>query len=67
MGGKGGEFNSVFVERLWCSIRYERVYLHEWDCINEAQKSLGEYFYNNERPHQGLSGQIRRSVHLALH
>jgi putative transposase len=46
----------VFVERLWRSVKYEEVYLHAYDCVNDAKRGLDKYFrlYNQERPHSSL-------------
>jgi putative transposase len=46
----------VFVERLWKSVKYEEVYLHAYDCVNDAKRGLEKYFrlYNQNRPHSSL-------------
>ena len=70
MDGKGRALDNIFVERLWRSVKYECVYLHEWDTVKEAADGLHAYFefYNNERPHQSLSGKTPHWVHHeALH
>lgn len=56
MDGKGRWVDNVFIERLWRSVKYEEVYLRAYDTVEEAKRSLGEYFdfYNTERRHQGL-------------
>ena len=56
MDGKGRWVDNVFVERLWRSVKYEHVYLHAYESVNEARQQLAEYFrfYNTERPHSSL-------------
>jgi putative transposase len=56
MDGKGRCLDNVFVERLWRSLKYEHVYLHVYDDLNEARASIGAYFefYNHQRRHQAL-------------
>ena len=56
MDGRGRVFENIFVERLWRSVKYEKVYLNDWQEVCEARLGLTEYFgeYNDERPHQGL-------------
>ena len=56
MDGRGRWVDNVFVERLWCSVKYEEVYLHAYGSIAEANRCIGTYFdfYNRVRPHQGL-------------
>ena len=65
MDGKGRALDNIFVERLWRSVKYECVYLQEWQTVREARQGLKNYFefYNNERPHQSLNGQTPRSVY----
>jgi len=68
MDGKGRWVDNVFVERLWRSVKYECVYLHEWENVVSARKALGNYFqfYNYERPHQSLGGRTPNDAHGAL-
>jgi len=69
MDGRGRALDNVFVERLWRSVKYEHIYLHEYARIPELEKGLHEYFsfYNHERLHQSLSYQTPVEVHLAGH
>ena len=59
MDGKGAWRDNVFVERLWRTIKYEEVYLHAYDTVSDARRSLGRYiaFYNSRRPHSSLDRQ----------
>ena len=59
MDGKGRWLDNVFVERLWRSVKYEHVYLHAYENVNEAKQQLASYFdlYNTRRPHSSLDGQ----------
>ena len=56
MDGRGAWRDNVFVERLWKSVKYERVYLHAYDSVTEARASIMQYmdWYNRARPHSGL-------------
>ena len=56
MDGKGRALDNVFIERLWRSVKYESVYLNQWETVREARQGLSDYFkfYNYERPHQSL-------------
>jgi putative transposase len=58
MDGKGRWRDNVFVERVWKSIKYEDVYLHAYETVQEARTSIGKYleFYNSIRPHSSLDG-----------
>lgn len=56
MDGKGAWRDNVFVERFWRTIKYEEVYLHAYDTVDEARQSISGYldFYNARRPHTAL-------------
>ena len=56
MDGRGRARDNIFTERLWRTIKYEEVYLHDYASPKEAFQQLAQYiyFYNFERPHQTL-------------
>ena len=56
MDGRGRAIDNVFIERLWRSVKYEEVYLHDYTDGWRAEDSLSAYFhfYNDERIHQAL-------------
>lgn len=56
MDGRGRAIDNVWIERFWRSLKYEEVYLKEYEDVPTAIRSIGEYidFYNFERPHQSL-------------
>lgn len=56
MDGKGRAKDNILIERFWRSIKYEEVYLKEYESPREARNGIKEYmnFYNSERPHQSL-------------
>ena len=55
--GRGRALDNIFTERLWRTVKYEEVYLHDYDSPREARQSLTRYFdfYRTERPHQSLN------------
>jgi len=57
--GNGWWIDNVFMERLWRSVKYERVYLKAYKTLAEARAEIGTYFefYNSERRHQSLNRQ----------
>jgi len=59
MDGRGRARDNIFTERLWSTVKYEEVYLHEYASPKEAYHNLSRYiyFYNYERPHQALDYQ----------
>lgn len=57
MDGRGAWRDNIFVERLWKTIKYERVYLYAYDSVGEARTSIMDYlaWYNQARPHSKLN------------
>jgi putative transposase len=68
MDGKGRALDNVFTERLWRSVKYEEVYLADYDSPRAAQRGLSAYFdfYNQRRLHQALAYRTPAEVYLAL-
>lgn len=56
MDGRGRALDNVFTERLWRSVKYEEVYLQDYESPRMARQGIRRYFdfYNFDRPHQGL-------------
>lgn len=54
--GRGRALDNVMVERLWRTVKYEDIYLRDYQDVSAARCGLARYFvfYNMERPHQGL-------------
>ncbi|GEB77983.1 integrase [Sporolactobacillus inulinus] len=65
MDGKNRALDNIITERLWRSVKYEEVYLKDYESPREARKGIGDYmrFYNQERPHQSLGYQTPESVY----
>jgi len=56
MDGRGAWRDNVFVERLWRSVKYERVYLKAYDSVSASRADIADYlaWYNAQRPHSSL-------------
>ena len=56
MDGRGAWRDNVFVERLWRSVKYERVYLKAYDAVSAARADIADYldWYNAHRPHSSV-------------
>lgn len=65
MDGKGRAMDNIFIERLWRSVKYEEIYIKEFQSVEELRESLKRYFefYNNERPHQSSDGKTPAEVY----
>jgi putative transposase len=63
--GRGRALDNVFVERLWRSVKWEEVYLKDYQTVAEAVSGLDRYFrfYNQDRPHQALGYQTPAQVY----
>ena len=57
-------FDNIFIERLWRTVKYEEVYLHAYETVDEARGRLASYFvfYNTERLHHSVIGRPRRFI-----
>ncbi|MFP6728647.1 MAG: IS3 family transposase [Alphaproteobacteria bacterium] len=67
MDGRGRCMDNIFIERLWRSLKYEAIYLHELTDGFTATRVIGEWidFYNNERPHSSFDGQTPAETYAA--
>lgn len=56
MDGKGRALDNIFVERLWRTVKYEYVYLHDHETPRDLRLGLANYFtfYCQRRLHQSL-------------
>lgn len=65
MDGRGRALDNIFVERLWRSVKYEDIYLKQYETVPELSRGLQNYFdfYNHERPHQSLGYQVPGEVY----
>jgi len=66
MDGRGRVYDNIFVERLWRTVKYEEVYLHEYRTVAEARAGLASYFrfYNEERLHETLGYRTPHEVYF---
>lgn len=65
MDGRGRWMDNVFIERLWRSVKYEEIYLHEHSTLPGLEAGLRRWFaqYNTWRPHQALGNRTPHQVH----
>ena len=64
--GRGRALDNIFVERLWRSVKYEEVYIKDYQGVSDAIRNLRGYFtfYNHERLHQALDYQTPAQGYL---
>jgi putative transposase len=65
MDGRGRAADNIFVERLWRTVKYEDIYLQDYETLAQVQVGLKMYFtfYNGERGHQSLGYQTPDGVY----
>src|SRR4051794_31014876 len=65
--GRGRALDNVFVERLWRSVKYEDIYIKDYERVPELETGLTAYsrFYDEERPHQSLDYRTPGEVYRA--
>jgi len=65
MDGVGRAFDNIMVERLWRTVKYEDVYLRDYETPAEARLGLGRYFayYNHCRRHRSLDRRTPAGVY----
>lgn len=66
MDSRGRVFDNIFVERLWRSVKYEEVYIHQYQTVSEARQGLAQYFlfYNMERLHESLGYRTPYEIYV---
>jgi putative transposase len=67
MDGRGRWMDNVFVERLWRTVKYEDLYLHDYATVRALEKGLAFFFqfYNHERVHSALEYLTPLAVYRA--
>jgi len=68
MDGKGRVFDNIFVERLWRTVKYEEIYLKDYQDVDEARRGIESYFrfYNRRRLHQALGYQTPAEMYFGV-
>jgi putative transposase len=67
MDGRGRALDNVFVERLWRSVKYEDIYIKDYERVPDLESGLAAHFwfYDEERPHQSLGYRTPGEVYRA--
>jgi len=68
MDGLGAWRDNVFIERLWRSVKYERVYLHAYDSVAQARTSIMQYleWHNRAILHSSLDRKTPYQAYTSL-
>jgi len=65
MDGKGRALDNVFMERFWRSLKYESLYLRQFETVSDMRRTIKQYvaFYNTQRVHQSLNYKTPEEVY----
>lgn len=57
MCGKGRALDNIYIERVWRTVKYEDIYLKNYETVKDLRRGLTKYFkfYNKNRFHQSLN------------
>ncbi len=66
MDGRGRVFDNIFIERFWRTLKYEDIYIKDYEDVPTLATGVGDYFdfYNGERRHQSLGNRTPSSVYF---
>ena len=69
MDGRGRALDNIFIERLWRSLKYEDIYIKDYQSVAALEAGLESYFqlYNYGRPHQSLAYATPAEVYFGNH
>jgi len=67
MDGRGRYMDNIFTERLWRTVKYQEVYLNDYESPREARNGIARFFekYNTYRPHQALQNLTPAEVYYS--
>lgn len=66
LDGRGRCMDNIFTERLWRTVKYENIYLMQYETVSELKIGLEKYFqfYNHHRRHSSLDKQTPAEVYF---
>jgi len=66
MDGRGRCMDNIFTERLWRTVKYEDIYIKDYESPRELRRGLEAFFhkYNTRRPHQSLAYKVPIEVYF---
>jgi len=66
MDGKGRATDNICIERFWRSAKCERIYLNEYNSVQELKDDVADYmqFYNHRRFHETLDYRKPMAVYF---
>jgi len=67
MDSKNRALDNIYVERFWRSLKYEDIYLKDYQSMRELKQGVACYmhFYNSERFHESLGYETPDSIYAS--
>jgi putative transposase len=67
MDGKGRALDNLPIERFWRTLKWDEVYLKDYENMADAREQIGRYIeiYNTVRPHASHGGRTPYSVYTS--
>ena len=67
MDGRGRATDNAFIERVWRSLKYEKIYRNSYTNATELWLAITEYFnfYNQDRIHESLKYKTPSEIYNA--
>lgn len=68
MDGKGQALDNVRTERFFRTLKYDLIYVHEFETPRELRKAISSYIheYNTYRPHSSIGNLTPSEVHNGI-
>ena len=68
MDSKGRALDNIYIERLWRSLKYEEIYLNEYQSMDDLKSAIKKYFlfYNTKRFHQSLDYETPDEIYYRV-
>ncbi len=65
MDSKSRALDNIFIERFWKNLKYENIYLNDYQRVPNLNNGIESYFsfYNNDQVHQSLKYKAPVQVH----
>ena len=66
MDGKGRALDNVYIERVWRTLKYENIFLYDYETVKKLRKGIDRFFkfYNEERFHQNLNYKVPDDIYF---
>lgn len=68
MDGKGRALDNIFIERLWRDVKYNHIYIYDYEDGLSLYQGLKQYFilHNERKPHSSLNYKTPAQVYFQI-